>query len=115
VNDRGSVFLEALVGSAIVAFAVLAMVQSVVTGARSDRGIESHRLATLLAQSELASVGSAVPLAPGTAEGSDSRFSWTISVAQAGGGAHVQLFDVTVRVREGGREVLALHSLKAGP
>ena len=114
MNDRGSVFLEALVGSVIVAFAVLTMVQSVVTGARSDRKIESHRLATLLAQSELASVGSAVPLVPGSTDGNDGRFNWTIAIAQAGGGAHVRIYDVTIRVREGAREVAALHSMKAG-
>jgi hypothetical protein len=115
VSDRGSVFLEALVGSVIVAFAVLAMVQSVVTGARGDRKVEAHRLATLLAQSELASVGSAVPLAPGASGGSDGRFSWTIAVEQAGSGAHARVYRVSVSVREGSREILSLRSMKAGP
>ena len=116
-NERGSVFLEALVGSAIVAFAVLAMLQSVSSSARSDRHVDDSRLATLLAQSQLATVGSAVPLAPGTSSGSDGRFDWTITVAPAGNGeaAQVRVFDVRVAVGRAGKAFVTLHSIKAGP
>jgi len=105
------------VGSVIVAFAVLALLQSVSSSARSDRHVDDSRLATLLAQSQLATVGSAVPLTPGTSTGSDDRFAWTITVVPAGDGeaAQVRVYDVRVVVSRAGKSIATLHSIKAGP
>jgi hypothetical protein len=116
-NESGSIFIEALIGSVIVAFALLAMLQSVSSSARSDRHVEDSRLAILVAQSQLASVGSAVPLTAGTSTGSDDRFAWTITVvpANAGDTSQVRVFDVRVAVARAGKIIASLHSIKAGP
>jgi type II secretion system protein I len=117
-RERGSIFIESLVAAAIVSLAVLAMLQSVTGSARRDKQMDDRRLATLVAQSQLASIGSAIPLAPGTQSGSDGPYVWTVTIQPYDGieADHGAMLDVRVFVRIGGaREALAsLHTLRIG-
>jgi type II secretion system protein I len=83
--DRGSVFIEALVASAIVAMAVLAMLQSVTASALAAHGIADRRLAMLVAQSQLAAVGYLTPL-DGQSNGSDGIYQWRVTTTEQDGG-----------------------------
>ena len=64
-RDSGSVFLDTMIAAAIVALTLGVMFRTISDSAARQRTIEARRSAYLVAQSELASVGSAIPLAPG--------------------------------------------------
>jgi type II secretion system protein I len=114
-DDRGSAFVEALVASAIVAMAVLVMLQSVSQTASRQSSLENRRVALLIAQSQLASVGSLIPLAPGDQSGSEGQFVWRVRIApyQASGNSGTGgLMAVETSVAlSGGRELVTLRSL----
>jgi hypothetical protein len=73
-HEAGEALVEALIGSAIVALTLGAMFHSVVDSAARNRMAEEKRFATLIAQSELATVGPLVPVAPGVTTGRSSRW-----------------------------------------
>ncbi len=107
-GERGSAVIEALVASLIVAATVGAGFNSIREGAARTRGIDSRMRAMLVAQSQLAAVGSVVPLAPGTTHGVDGGFAWSIDVGRADAVAASPLATVVVRVSEApGRPPLA--------
>jgi hypothetical protein len=83
--DRGSAFIEALVASAIVALAVLMMVQSITASALAAHGIADRRLALLVAQSQLAAAGYATPL-DGQSTGADGVYQWRVTATPQDGG-----------------------------
>jgi len=82
-SDRGSAFIEALVGSAIVSMAVLSMLGAARQSVKAERSIDARRMASLIAQSELATVGTVIPLRVGTTTGSDGAYAWRIDIAQS--------------------------------
>src|SRR5471030_2359462 len=63
--DSGAVFIEALVAAAIVAMILASTLRVISDGASRERLLGSRRIAVLLAQSELATVGGEIPLEPG--------------------------------------------------
>ena len=63
-RDSGSALVEALIGSAIVAMTLGTMYRAVTDSAARNRMAEEKRFATLIAQSELATVGTIVPVQP---------------------------------------------------
>ncbi|HEY1709339.1 MAG TPA: type II secretion system protein [Rhizomicrobium sp.] len=71
--------------SAIVAMAVLAMLQSITASALSARGIADRRLALLVAQSQLAAAGYLTPL-DGQSTGSDGIYQWRVTATPQDGG-----------------------------
>lgn len=78
-DERGTVLLEALVAIAILAeISVLAFRASGESAVRTQRA-EIQRLAVLVAQSRLASVGSELPLRDGSFSGVDGDFEWTVT------------------------------------
>ncbi len=115
MTDRGSVFIEALVASAIIALAVLAMLQSMVQTARRDKAMDDRRMALLVAQSELAAVGSAIPLEAQFTSGNDGPYAWTVSVRPLSRSGALVTFDVSVAVRRPplGNALVTLHSMRA--
>jgi hypothetical protein len=118
-GDAGSALVEALVGSAIVALALGTMFHTVIDSAARNRMAEEKRFATLIAQSELATVGPIVPVAPGVTTGISLGFPWRIQIepmstplppSNAG-----TVLRVTVSVRNPkGRQLASISTLALG-
>jgi hypothetical protein len=102
-RDAGSALVEALIGSAIVALTLGTMYHAIVDSAARNRMAEEKRFGNLIAQSELASVGSVVPVEPGVTTGIELGFPWRIQIEPFSGkvapGNAGQLWSVTVSVR----------------
>lgn len=118
-GESGSALVEALIGSAIVALTLATMYRSVTDSAARNRMAEEKRFATLIAQSELASVGPIVPVAPGVTTGVEAGMPWRIQIeplpnnppASTAG----QLWHVTVSVRNSrGRQLVTLSTMALG-
>ena len=118
-RESGSALVEALIGSAIVALTLATMYRSVTESAARNRMAEEKRFANLIAQSELASVGPIVPVAPGVTTGVEAGLPWRIQIeplptnppASTAG----QLGHVTVSVRNSrGRQLVTLSTMALG-
>lgn len=120
-GDRGSVFIDSMVAAAIVALALGATFQAIGEGARRSRDVEAHRMALMVAQSQLAAVGSQYPLHPGVSTGEANGYVWRIDVSpytegvesSAAGG--LWRVAVSVEERAGGPDLVSLHTLRLGP
>ena len=86
-----------------------------------DRAVESHRAALLVAQSELAAVGSEIPLRPGQSAGMAGDMVWRVEVSPYSDGIDDSAVGVLWRVavsvqpRAGGTDLAKLESLRLGP
>jgi len=80
VARRGFTLLEILVALSILAVALGAILQSFSSGLRSLGAAETHALALMHARSQLAKVGSIIPLEFGEQTGAAGEFEWTVSV-----------------------------------
>lgn len=113
-------FIEALVAAAIVAMVMAVTLQVASDGFAQERLVASRRMALLVAQSQMAEVGSAIPTTPGENAGFDGPFLWrvTISPYDAGGGPNsagaLMKVHITVRARTGGGDLARLDSLRLG-
>ena len=76
----GFTLLEILVALSILAVALGAILQSFSSGLRSLGAAETHALALMHARSQLAKVGSLIPLEFGEQTGGAGEFEWTVSV-----------------------------------
>lgn len=120
-NDSGSVFIESMVAAAIVALSLAAMYRVIEDGAMRNRAVNEKQTALLIAQSELAAVGSAIPLAQGMTGGTDGPYAWRVDIsstdAQSAPSSAGQLWQVTVSVRalEGGNAIVTLNSFALSP
>jgi len=115
-GDRGSALVEALIGAAIVALTLGTMFQSIIDSVSRNRMAEEKRLASLIAQSELSSVGSIIPVEPGVTSGVELGYSWHVQIEPFSGTVPAsnagQLWDVTVSVKSArGRPLASLHTL----
>lgn len=81
-RTRGFTLLEILVALTILAVALGAILQSLSSGLRSLGAAEAHAMALMHARSQLAKVGSLIPLEPGEETGAASEFEWTVSVSR---------------------------------
>lgn len=79
-GERGSVLVEAMVGSAIIAMTLIAMYTAIIESARHNQAAEERRMALMIAQSELAAVGSLIPATPGVTEGTQGDFIWRVDI-----------------------------------
>jgi hypothetical protein len=119
-GDAGSVFVETLIAAAIVATALGSTFQVIADSAARERGAEARRTALLLAQSELADVGSEIAIVPGRSSGEWGALVWRVDIEPYGGGDAAnpvgQLYQVTVHVhaRSGGPALATLRSLRLG-
>ncbi len=120
-SDAGSVFVESIIAAAIVAMALGATFQVIADGANRDQAVESRRTALLIAQSELAAVGSEIPLRSGQSAGLAGDMVWRVEVSPYADGvddsAAGALWRVAVSVqrRGGGVDLARLDSLRLGP
>ena len=119
-RESGSALVEALIGSAIVAMTLATMYRAVTDSAARNRMAEEKRFATLIAQSELATVGPIVPVQPGITSGIEVGFPWHIQIeplpvnlpASSAG----TVLRVTVSVRNPkGRQLASISTLALGP
>lgn len=120
-NDSGSVFIESMVAAAIVALSLAAMYRVIEDGAMRNRAVNAKQNALLIAQSELAAVGSAIPLAQGMTGGTEGPYAWRVDIspsdAESAASSAGQLWDVTVSVRllDRGNAIVTLNSLALAP
>jgi hypothetical protein len=118
--DGGAVFVESMIAAAIVAMVLGTTFQVIADGARRERAADAHRLALLVAQSELADVGADIPLEPGETSGVAGPFVWRVDVtpytAEGGVNSAGALWKaaITVRRRDGGATLAALSTLRLG-
>jgi hypothetical protein len=110
-GDVGQALVDALIGSAIVATTLAGMFGAIHDSAARNRMAEQRRLAMLIAQSELASVGPLIPAAPGVTEGTEGDFYWRVDIEPYDGGIPPsvvgQLCKVVVVVADARRAPLA--------
>lgn len=79
-RESGSALIEAMVGAAIVMGTLAGMYEAIRESAAHNHMIEERRTAMMIAQSELAAVGSIIPAAPGTTEGTEGDFYWRVDI-----------------------------------
>jgi len=111
--------VEALIGSAIVALTLGAMYHATMNSAARNRMAEEKRFANLIAQSELATVGSMVRIEPGVTTGIQAGFPWRIQIepfaADLPASNAGQVWRVTVSVRNPkGRALAVISTLALG-
>jgi hypothetical protein len=89
-HDSGSALVEAMIGAAIVSITLAGMYEAIRESAAHNHMIEERRNALMIAQSELAAVGSVIPSIPGTTEGTEGDFYWRVDIAPYAGAAPAQ-------------------------
>jgi hypothetical protein len=119
--DAGEIFMESVVATAVVAMIMIAMFRVVSDAAIHSRMSEQRRVALLVAKSELAEVGSEIPIASGESSGVSGDMAWSVQVSpysdDSGASSVGALWsvDVSVRPRQGGRSLVRLRTLRLGP
>jgi general secretion pathway protein I len=104
MTQRGLTLIEVLVAFVILSLSIGVVFQIFSGGLRNARAVDGYGRAVLLAESELATVGTERPLAPATLSGQvgpDMR--WTLTIRPWGGAvpessAGPRLFEVRMRV-----------------
>lgn len=91
-GESGSALVEAMIGAAIVATTLASMYAAIYESAARNRMAEERRTAMMIAQSELAAVGSIIPAAPGITEGTEGDFYWRVDIAPFGGNTQPAAF-----------------------
>lgn len=86
-GERGSVLVEAMVGAAIVAITLASMYHAIIESASHNRMAEERRYALMVAQSQLAMIGTIIPAVPGMTEGTEGDFNWQITIQPYGASA----------------------------
>ncbi|MFY9352627.1 MAG: hypothetical protein WBL20_14650 [Sphingobium sp.] len=86
MNERGSILVETLIATAILAMILAAAFQTLHDSARRARRVSDQRIALLIAQSRLAEYPLNRPPASGSRSGTDHGFIWRVEVGPAGGG-----------------------------
>ena len=125
-GGRGFTLVEVLVAFAILAFSLAVIARIFSTGAQSSRAADAVTLATLLAESSLASIGIEAPLREGQDSGAwDSGFRWrsTVQLFESETPADlaladVRLYEVSVTVSwnvSGGERSVSLSTLRLAP
>jgi len=119
-GDAGSVFVESIIAAAIVAMALGATYRVIADSAGRDRGVEQRRAALLVAQSELAAVGSEIPLESGQHAGLSGDILWRVDVTPYSDGVAAAMgglwrVAVSVRPRDAEVDSVRLETLRLGP
>lgn len=101
-SDKGSALVEALIGAGIIALTLGTMYATTIESASRNRIAEDKRMALLIAQSELASVGPVLAIQPGVTSGVEAGYAWHIEIepftARSDTASAGQLWRVTVTV-----------------
>ena len=83
IRARGYILVESLVALLVLALVMGSVLATVAQSARRQASALAARRALLLARSELAAVGSAIPATPGTASGLSDDLVWRVSIDPA--------------------------------
>jgi hypothetical protein len=114
-DEQGSALLEALVSTAVVAAVLAAAFQVTAQAQRRRVATEQKHTALLIAQSELAAVGSAIPAVVGETSGVDGDYSWRMRAEPAEvGGGRLLLVTASVRRIGGPADLAVLKTLRLG-
>lgn len=119
-DDAGSVFVEAVIAAAIVAIALGGTFRVIADSAARGRAVEARRVSLLLAQSEMALVGTVIPLVTGESAGLAGDLVWRVRISPYAEGDSADLaailwrVDVSVRPRSGGAPLASLATLRLG-
>ncbi len=117
-QESGSIFIETLIASAIIALMLAATFRSIGDASLRTQKAEERREALLVAQSQMASAGITQPLSAGGTSGIDGDMAWQLDVApytfasdenDVGQLARVR---VTVKRRGTDRDLITLSSLR---
>jgi hypothetical protein len=115
LREKGSVLVEALVASLILAAMLGVMVEAMRIIATQAHAVDARRRAMLVAQSQLAGAGVAGRLVPGVTHGVDGSLDWRMSVepyAAANAVGAVDRIAVEVRDRSSGQRLATLQTLR---
>lgn len=85
MDERGSILVETLVASAIVALVLGAALGIIGESARRSARADAARATLMEAQSRLAVAGIEFPLGAGSSEGVDGGLRWRVDVEPYGG------------------------------
>jgi hypothetical protein len=90
------------------------MYRAVIETAARNQMADLKRTALLVAQSELAAVGTIVPLEPGVSAGTQAGLNWRVEIVPLGSSTNVgQLWQIAVSVRKpGGRDLIHIDTVK---
>lgn len=99
MNERGSILVETLIATAILAMILAAMFQTVQDSARRARRVADQRIATMIAQSRLAEYPLNRPPAMGSRGGEELGYRWRVEMAPADQARGVVALVVTVASR----------------
>ena len=118
--EDGSVFIEALASTAIVALILAAVFRVSADSAVHHRMVEERRYALMIARSELAAVGSAIPLATGSMEGTDGQDIWRVDMQPCDSDAASNVgalycVEVSVRKAQDQAPLITLSSRRLAP
>jgi general secretion pathway protein I len=113
---NGFALIETLIAIAIIAGMLGVTYQVIESGARQTRRVEDHRLAVLIAQSQLASVGAAQNNAFGESRGVTDGIRWRIAITPYRSGtasaAKLEQVSVTTGLDSDGRDLFVLRTIR---
>jgi hypothetical protein len=115
LSERGSILVEAMVASLILAAMLGVMFESMQSGARQIAAVDGRRMAMLVAQSQMAGVGVLTVAATGQTEGRDAGMGWKMRIVPLAPANRVgRLVDVRVMVNDlrSGQQLANLHSVR---
>jgi hypothetical protein len=118
-REAGSVLVEAMVATAVIAMMLAVTYRAVGESVLRSRAAEASRVAVMVAQSRLAMVGADIPLSPGETTGVDGDFTWRVEITPAPEDAsamgHLLAVTAAVRDRAGASDRAVLRTLRLGP
>ena len=117
IRQNGSALVEALIAAAVVLVSLSAMYQALLDGAARVEASASRGVALLIARSQLAKVGSAIPATSGQVSGNEGDYHWVVDVQpldSENSTSAPALVEATVRVGFRGRRasLITLHTLR---
>ena len=121
-GDGGFTLLEVLIAFAILAVALVALIQAFSQGIHGSHVAEERAIAIMLARSKLAEIGKSIPLEEGeVADEIENGFGWRLFItamdsSEAGlaDSTGVQIFNVAVSIERDDVELVELRSLRLG-
>ncbi len=115
-GQAGFAIVETLVASAIIAAMLGVTYQAMQTSARQCRMVEDRRLATLVAQTQMAAIGASVTGNFGETRGTTSGVDWRIVAvpyrADGANSGRIKLDLISVSAGLGNRELVTLRTLR---
>ena len=113
--QSGFALVETLIATAIIAGMLGVTFQAIQASARTSQMVEDRRLATLVAQTQMAAIGASVTGNFGETRGTTSGINWRITAVpyqQGQSGGRIKLDLISVSAGNGARELVTLRTLR---